>query len=322
MRGGIARAGTIAVAVCMAALLFAGAGCQRKDQGAAAEKLRVVATLFPLYDFAGNVGGDRAEVTLLLPPGVEAHSYEPKPRDVVRVTTADVFIFTGKFMEPWAEGFLKGVNQPKLSVIDASRGIVLVDVKGEEDHTHGKNEAGHGHGTVDPHIWLDFANARKMVDTIAEGFAAKDPPNREFYLKNAAVYNAKLDDLDRGYRETLATCQKKVIIHGGHFAFGYLARRYGLTYEAAYGGSPDAEPTARRLVELKNKLKQHGVDYVYYEELITPRVAAVLAKETGAKLLKLHGVHNVSKEDMNQGVTFLQLMAQNLANLKTGLQCR
>jgi zinc transport system substrate-binding protein len=323
MKSSIARAGTIAAAVCMVALLFAGAGCQRKDQGAADRKLRVVATLFPLYDFAGNVGGDRAEVTLLLPPGVEAHSYEPKPGDVVRATTADVFIFTGKFMEPWAEGFLKGVNQPGLVVIDASRGIALVDVKGE-DHELGKNDAGHGHGhsTVDPHIWLDFANARKMVDTIAEGFAAKDPPNRELYLKNAALYNAKLVDLDREYRETLAACQKKVIIHGGHFAFGYLARRYGLTYEAAYGGSPDAEPTARRLVEMKNKLKQYGVDYVYYEELITPRVADVLARETGAKLLKLHGVHNISKEDMNQGVTYLQLMAQNLTNLKTGLQCQ
>jgi len=136
------------------------------------------------------------------------------------------------------------------------------------------------------------------------------------------LYNAKLADLDREYRETLAACQKKVIIHGGHFAFGYLARRYGLTYEAAYGGSPDAEPTARRLVEMKNKLKQYGVDYVYYEELITPRVADVLARETGAKLLKLHGVHNISKEDMNQGVTYLQLMAQNLTNLKTGLQCQ
>jgi len=288
----------------------------------------VLTTLFPLYDFTKNIAGDKVSVTLLLPPGVEAHSFEPKAGDMLRVNGADLFIFTGKSMEPWADGMLKGVDNKGLLVVDASTGITLM--QGEEDHHdhgHGKGEQHgkenhHDHGKIDPHLWLDFANAQKMVSNILEALVVKDPANKDFYTKNSDAFIAKLADLDRRYREAFVTCKKNIFVHGGHFAFNYLAKRYNLQYIAAYHGSPDSEPTPKRLITLKKKMQQNNIQYIYYEELITPRVAEVLAKETGATLLKLHGAHNISKEEFEKGVSFLSLMEGNLKNLKAGLECQ
>jgi zinc transport system substrate-binding protein len=175
---------------------------------------------------------------------------------------------------------------------------------------------------MDPHFWLDFVNAQKMVDHILEGLLKRDSANKDFYSKNAEQYKSKLNDLDVQFKETLSRCKKKMFIHAGHFAFGYMARRYGLQYIAAYGFSPDAEPSPKKLVELTKTLKKHGLAHLYYEELITPRVAETIAKETGASLLMLHGAHNLTKDEFEKGVTFISLMQENLKNLKAGLQCQ
>ena len=289
----------------------------------------MVTTLFPLYDFTKNIAGDKVSVTLLLPPGVEAHSFEPKAGDMLKVNGADLFIFTGKFMEPWADGLLRGVDNKGLLVVDASTGITLMEEKEDHppDHGHGKgekhkDEGHHHHGKIDPHLWLDFAIAQKMVSNILEALVVKDPANKDFYTKNSDAFIAKLADLDRRYKETFLTCKKNIFIHGGHFAFNYLAKRYNLVYISAYHGSPDAEPTPKRLITLKKKMQENNIQYVYYEELIAPRVAEVLARETGATLLKLHGAHNISKEEFEKGVSFLSLMEGNLKNLKAGLECQ
>lgn len=308
------------------------AGCSReseqestKSRGAEERTLNVVASLFPLYDFARQIGRERAEVALLLPPGAEPHSFEPKPADVVRLGTADLFIYTNKAMEPWVGDLLKGVAHPGLLVVDASKGVALMSEKAEA-HGHG-GETTHRHGrheeaAVDPHLWLDFGNAAAMVDNILEGFIAKDPANSEFYRRNAVAYKAQLSALDKKFSETLSRCKKRTLVSGGHFTFGYLARRYGLKYESAYGFSPDAEPTPRDIIAMSATLKEHGLTHLFYEELITPRVAETIAREAGAQLLMLHGAHNISREDLAGGATFLSLMENNLDNLSTGLQCR
>lgn len=273
------------------------------------QKLKVIATLFPLYDFAKNIGQDKVAVSLLLPPGVEAHSFEPKPQDIVRISEADVFIYTGKFMEPWAEHILTGIAAKKLKVIDTSQKLTLL-----------KDERVRG---VDPHIWLDFTNAKKMVDDICAGFVQKDLANESFYLSNAEAYKKKLDKLDEQYSRALANCRHRIFIHGGHFAFGYLAKRYNLIYISAYKGfTPDAEPTAKDLVALVEKVRRYKVSYIYYEELINPRVAEVVSREARVKLLKLSAAHNISKEDLRQNVSFLSIMESNLVNLKKGLECQ
>lgn len=281
-------------------------------------KLEVITTLFPTYDFARQIGKDRLNVSLLLPPGVEAHAFEPRPADIVKLNHADIFVFTGKYMEPWVEKMLKGVNQ-KLTVVDTSQGIELLEDHDEEHHDH-KHEHDHEHSGKDPHIWLDLANAQQMVMTIARALAEKDPTNKEFYEVNAREYNQQLANLDARFKTMLATAKYKNLIYGGHFTFGYFAKRYGLTHSSPYQGfSPNAEPRPKSLAKLIKMLKHSGMNSIYHEELLDPKVARTIAEETGAKLELLHGAHNISKEELQRGVTFLELMEANFNKLKVGL---
>lgn len=292
-------------------------GCRKEERQAG--KLQVVTTLFPLYDFAKRIGGDKAQVTLLLPPGVEPHSFEPKPEDIVRVNRTDLFVYTNPVMEPWAANLLSGVDKGKVTVVEGGRGIPLMPAPkasgGDADRDHD-----HGHGSMDPHVWLDFDNAKTIAGNIAQAMIARDPANKEYYRNNLDGLAADLAALDRRFRETLAGCPKKVFLHGGHYAFGYLARRYGLRYVSASAVNADAEPTPTRLAELVRLMRQEKLSYVYTEELLSPRIAETLARETGAKVLTLRAGHNVTRDELDRGVTFISLMEQNLQNLKTGLQ--
>lgn len=309
--------------------------CARSKDSPSGDKsgrLTVVATLFPLYDFAKNIAGDRADLKLLLPPGAETHSFEPKPADIVMLNRADIFIYTNKIMEPWAEKLLKGIGDSRLSVVDASQGVRFIEgsidgAEGTNQHQHRKPGQKEGHSEhdvqgADPHIWLDFSNAKQMVDTITKAFIVKDPSHKDVYMKNAEAFKARLEGLDAAYQKGFSNCRKKIFINGGHYTFGYLANRYGLRYRAAYGFSPDAEPTARNLADITKTLRKEGLTHLFYEELLSPRIADTIAKETGATLLKLHGAHNISKEEFNANRTFIELMERNLDNLMTGLQCR
>ena len=310
---------TAAKVFVFALLFLAMTGCTPKEQtNRTARKLTVVSTLFPLYDMARSIGGEFADVSLLLPPGVEAHSFEPRPGDILRLNNADIFIYTGEFMEPWAESLIKGLDTRRLLVINASSGISLLKQGNGRGHSDGhRHEEG-----MDPHIWLDFDNARTMVETILSGFVAKDPAHGVTYRQNAATYAARLEELDHNYRVGLATCGSRTIIHGGHFAFGYLAQRYSLHYVSAFPSSGESEPNARQMAEMVDLIRKTGAGTLFIEELVSPRLADTLARETGARLMMLHAAHNVSRDDLKQGVTFPVLMEKNLENLRQGLQCR
>jgi zinc transport system substrate-binding protein len=280
---------------------------------AGSNKIKVVTTLFPLYDFAKNIGKAKVEVSLLLPPGVEAHSFDPKPSDLVRVNEADVFIYTGKFMEPWAEDIVKGITNKNLIIVDASQGTKMIP--GE---FHDADEPA---GSLDPHIWLDFDNAKIMVGNIQHALEAKDSAGIDGYKQNSDDYSKKLEDLDSSYKSALSGCKGKEIVYGGHYAFGYLAHRYSLKYLAAQGISPDAEPTARDLSMLVEQIRKDKIKYVFYEELTSPKIAETIANETNTKLLLLNAAHNVTKDQFVQGASFLDIMKSNLDNLKVGLGC-
>jgi zinc transport system substrate-binding protein len=299
-------------------------GCKQHIPASDNGKLQVVTTLFPLYDFSRQIAGDKADITLLLPPGTEAHTFEPKPGDIIKISKADLFIYTGPFMEPWVEEVLAGIVNKKLAVINASTGIQLAgENHHEEPEQENEAEYGRHHGQFDPHIWVDPIMAQQIVNTIAEGFALKDPANKDYYIANAKSYNEKLAALDIRIRQTLEKCKNKTILYGGHFAFGYFARRYGLEYLSPYAGfSPDAEPTPRKIAELIEKMKSLDCKYIFYEELLEPRVAKIIAESTGAKLLLLHGAHNISKGELEKGVTYLEIMEDNLQRLKLGLGCQ
>lgn len=315
---GLSGFNKIACALCV---LFLSVFCAmaQKTEG----ELEVVTTLFATYDFARQVGKDRVNVSLLLPPGVETHAFEPRPADIVRINRADVFIYTGKEMEPWVDKILKGITNGNLLVVDASQGIALAGGDDYDEDAGGGHEYGrYHHRGKDPHIWLDLGNARIMVDNIAQALSGKDPAGEGFYLSGARNYKGRLSELDGRFKESLSSCRHKTIICGGHFTFGYFAKRYGLKHISPYDGfSPNAEPGPRAIAELISRLRQSGVKCVYYEELLDPKVARVISRETGVSLELLHGAHNVSKDEFNRGVTFIGIMEDNLKKLIFGLEC-
>jgi|WetSurMetagenome_2_1015567.scaffolds.fasta_scaffold00135_34 zinc transport system substrate-binding protein len=322
------------IIACLCALILCAAAvsCSRTDRAddSGMVKIRVVTSLYPLYDFAGKVGGKRVAVSLLLPPGVEPHSFEPKPADIAGLNKTDIFIYTNKYMEPWVGDIMKAIDNKKVVLLDSSRGIVFMEEKegedsrdgGHDEHKQGEHEGhGHDHAGMDPHVWLDLGNAVKMVDNIRDSFIQKDPEGRDYYQKNADDYKAALLALDLKFRNNLGSCKKKVFINGGHFAFGYLAQRYGLTYVSAYGFSPDAEPAPGQLLKIVKLMKKLDLKYIFHEELLMPRMAETIAKETGAQLLFLHGAHNISRDEFEKGISFVDLMEKNLENLEKGLEC-
>jgi len=299
------------------------ASCQKKASDTprpGVQRLTVVASLFPVYDFARQVAGDRANISLLLPPGTEPHSFDPRPGDIVRLGNADIFLYTSAYMEPWAGRILQGIDNKKLLAVETGRGLAM-DEESTADHGKTGDTVRHDHGAMDPHIWLDFSNASRMVSTVRNAFISKDPANRDFYTANAAAYIKQLSALDDQYRTSLQGCRKKIFVNGGHFTFGYLAKRYGLSYISAYGLSPNSEPTPESLVRVATTLRKNGLRHIFFEELITPRIAETIGRETGAELIMLHGAHNISKDEFGLGVTFMSLMESNLMNLMIGLQC-
>ena len=179
----------------------------------------------------------------------------------------------------------------------------------------------HHSAKFDPHIWLDFNNAQKMADNIASALVKTDPRHSDYYLKNATQYKNKLTALDNKFRTELTGCKSRTILHAGHWAFAYLANRYGLKYYSVYNVSADSEPEPQKIMELIQQIKNTKASYIYSEDLINPRLAETIARETGASLLKLNNGHAISKAEMSRGVTFLELMEENLVNLKRGLQC-
>ncbi len=282
-------------------------------------ELKIVTTLFPLYDSAKHIAGENAEISLLLPPGIEAHSFEPKPSDIAQISNADVFVYTGDFMEPWAKDLLSGIQNQNLIVVNASDGVDLITEEHDDDEH--EDEHGHEHNGIDPHIWLDFGNMEIIAENIANGIFSADQENGKIYIENLDAYKNALKNLDEKYKNDLSECETDTIIHAGHFAFGYMAKKYAFEYIATQGFSPNSEPTAKDIAGIIDLIKQQKTKYIYYEEMVNPTVANAISNETSAGLLELHGAHNISKKEMENGETFINIMENNLTNLRKGLGC-
>ncbi len=302
--------------------------CKQTEEPAGKDtRLKVTATIFPLYDFARNVGGDKVTVTMLLPPATDAHHYELKPNDIVRVSKTDIFLFTSFEMEQWAYKIINAAaEKTNMLAAEAGQGAFLLPLlalhEHDADHQPARQENDREHAAkFDPHIWLDFANAQKMIDNITTAFINKDSKNSETYKKNAQSYKLKLTELDQKYRAQLTNCKTRTILHAGHWAFAYLAHKYNLKYMAAYNMSTDAEPSPQQIITLIEQVKGQKLKYIYYEDLMAPRLAQAIAAETGVGLLNLHNGHDIGKKDFKSGETFITLMERNLANLKKGMQC-
>lgn len=279
-------------------------------------KINIVTTVFPLMEFSRAVCGERGKVSLLLPPGAEIHTWNPRPSDIVKISSADLFIYVGANLEPWIHDLLKSVKNPALRVLEVSKDLPLLeDVTDPYQH-------GHSHGELDPHIWLDFELDQIIVDRIAALLTDIDTRYSSFYQHNAASYSDRLQRLHDTFLNGLQECASRVIILGGHSAFGYLARKYNLQQISLYGLSPDSKPTPRQMVEVVELAKKHKVKVIYFEEYVSDELARVIAKEIGARTLILNPGANLDKDQLKAGVNFFDIMEKNLENLRNGLNCR
>jgi zinc transport system substrate-binding protein len=279
-------------------------------------KIKIVASVFPLMEFARAVAGERGEASLLLPPGAEAHTWQPRPSDIIRLSSARLFIFIGLNMEPWLNDFLKSVKNPQLKLLEAGQGISLLESEAQDAHHE------HGQMIPDPHVWLDFEHDQVIVERIAEILSEIEPKSSSIFKKNALVYKDKLQSLDQKFREGLRNCLHRTFIIGGHSAFGYLARRYDLDQVSLYGLNPDSGPTPKMMAEAVETARKLEIKVIFFEVRIGNKLAKTLAKEIGAKLLVLNPGANLTKAELKSGKTFFDIMEKNLENLKNGLVCR
>jgi zinc transport system substrate-binding protein len=304
------------------------------DTGA---KISVVATVFPYYDFVRAIAGDRADITMLIPPGVEVHSYEPTPADIIAIGNCDLFIYTGGGLEVWAGAILESVSNKDMRILSLADGTEL---KPEHVHEHADRDRRAGHdGEVgdksdhkghpddedhfheyDPHIWTSPVNASIMADMILEALCIIDPDNRDHFTANADKLKAGLEELDEKFREIVANAKRREIYIADRFAMRYFADEYGLDYHAAFDScSSETEPSAAVITEMADQIKKENIRFIYHGELTAPQIARTLSNETGAELLLLHSCHNVSKEEFEDGATYISLMEQNAENLEKGL---
>ncbi|MBC8599891.1 zinc ABC transporter substrate-binding protein [Lachnospiraceae bacterium BX10] len=320
-------------------------GCGRAESGEepgdgeGGRKLKVAATLFPYYDFVRQVAGDQVELSLVIPAGMDSHSFEPTPRDIRTMQEADVIIANGGAMEHWVDQVVDSFDREDQTVVIMMDHVDAVEEEIVEGMEH--SDEGHGHVHVhedgeedghleedesqyeieyDEHIWTSPVNAMRMVDVIAETLTERDPDHGAMYQAGAAAYLEELERLDKEFREVRDSAVHDMIVMGDKFPLRYFADTYGLRYRAAFSGcSSDTEPSARTIAYLIDKVKEEGLPVIYYLELSSHRVAEIIGEETGAVPLLFHSCHNVTRRQFEEGVTYLELMEQNVKNLREGL---
>ncbi len=266
--------------------------------------IRIVASFYPLAEFAQHVAGDQAIVTTVVPAGTEPHDYEPTPQDIARIQQATVFIFNGNGLDPWAERIQNELQTRHITVINMSKIIPRTGIP-----------------TNDPHSWLDPVIAKSEIAIIRDALAAADPQHADIYQHNASQYITELDDLDNAYQLGLHMCRLRTIVTS-HEAFAYLAQRYHFTTISLAGISPDEEPSTQKIAEISRIVQQRGIKYIFFETLVSPRIAQVIAQETGAKTLVFDPIEGISDQQRQAGENYVTIMHQNLKNLQTALGCQ
>lgn len=278
------------------------------------KKLKVVTTFYPMYYFAKQIAGNSAEVSLLIPNGVEPHDWEPTAKDMATIQNADVFIYNSRYFESWTQKVLKSIDSSKLEVVEASKNIHLMNTHSLEKHDQEKGEP----SSNDSHVWLSPVLAQQEVDNIANALEQKDPKNKSQYEKRTAEIVVKLKDLDQLYKETANKAPNKEFVTQ-HAAFGYLAKQYGLTQIPIAGLSPDVEPSLAKLAELAKLTKEKNIKVIYFEGLTSSKVAQTLANEIGAKTEVLNPLEGLTKDEQKQGLDYIDVMKNNLHALEKTL---
>ena len=289
--------------------LFGLTSCQKK-QADKNEKLLVVTTLFPLYDFAKAVSGNTAEIILLTQPGVDSHSFEPKSSDMIKVSECDLFIYTGENMELWAKKLISSVKSESTVICDTSKGITL-------ENTHSTKESIEHLHNVDPHIWTSPKNAKIMVQNICTAFCEADAKNKEVYQKNTNEYLKELDKLDNDFKNVFSKLTDKALVFTSRFPFLYLSRDYYMNYISAFEScSLETEPDIKSMTTLIDTINRENIKTVFYTELSDTKITDAVTSQTGVKSSLFHSCHNVTKEEFERGETYLSLMRNNIKALE------
>lgn len=305
------------------ALVLCGCGTET-ETAAESDVLSIVTTAFPAYDFARSVAGEGANVTLLVPPGAESHSFEPSPQDILRINSCDLLICNGGESEAWLETIADGLDTDVriLSMLECVDAIEeeIKDGMQHREHTH-EEHGEHGEEVeYDEHVWTSPVNAVRICRAICAELCAADPDNAAVYIENTGAYCAELSELDEAFREVCKNANGHTLIFADRFPVRYFVEEYGLDYYAAFPGcADDAEPSARTVAFLIDRVREDDIPAVLYIEFSNQKMADVICEETGCEKLLFHSCHNVGADELADGVTYLELMRGNIETLKEAL---
>ncbi len=305
---------------------FTGCSSNKENDG----KLNVVTTIFASYDFTRQIVKENGNVTMLLPPGAETHSYEPTPQDIIKISESDVFIYIGGENDQWVDEILDTIDTENIKIIKLMDLVETVEeeivegMEAEEDHEEGEatNDA-HEHDEEtewDEHVWTSPKNAITISKALAKEFEEIDKDNAKVYEENLDSYVSTLTQLDSEFEEVINNSKRDVMIFGDRFPIRYFVEEYGLKYYAAFPGcSSETEASASTVAFLIDKVNQENIPVVFKIELSTGNIANTISEATGAKVLTFYACHNLSKEDFDNGKTYVDFMRDNLKNLKEAL---
>lgn len=303
-------------------LLLSFSGCvpQTEDDG----RISVVALSFPPYDFARAVGGDCINVTMLLDPGTESHSFDPTPRDIRTIRDCDLFLYGGGVSDAWMTDVLASMGDSDAKILAMTELVPLLEESGtgaeepaEHDHDHD-----HEHGEYDEHVWTSLSNAAAITAAIRTALCELDPENAGTYSENADAYIGEIKALAAEMSDFIARdAARKTLVFADRFPFLYFVREFGLDYLSAFPGCAEqTEPGAQTIAALTKKVTEEKIPAVFYTEFSSQQLADSVCEATGAEKLLFHSCHNVSKSDFDDGVTYVSLMRQNFENLRKALQ--
>lgn len=282
-------------------------------------KISVVTTIFPQYDFARQIGGDNINVTMLLKPGAESHTYEPTPMDIIKIKNCDLFIYNGGEGDVWIDTILESLDTSvnTLAMMDC---VETVEEEVIDGMTSKEEEEGEEEPEMDEHVWTSPENAVKIVSEISDKLCECDSDNAETYISNTERYISELNELDNRFSEIISQGNRKTIVFGDRFPFRYFADAYGLDYYAAFPGcSSESEPGASTMIYLVDKIKSENLPAVFTIEFSSRKIAETLSESTGAEILEFHSCHNVTTDDLENGETYISIMNRNADNLKKAL---
>ncbi len=299
-----------------------------------AEEPNVHVSIYPIYEIADRIGGERLNIHQVTPDGTEIHGYEPSPRVLGQLENTDLFIFIGEKLQGWTDNVAENLKADGIQVIDLTEHVNLIEYRGDHDHSHDHGDDDHhghdhgdddhhghdhAHGEYDNHIWLDFNNMIMIAELLVEEFSGLDPEGEEIYKANAEEVINDLEELDQAYKEGLQDLKQNTIIVS-HAAFGYFAENYGLRQEAVTGLDPHSEPSSQTIRELIDLAQETGLEYIFLEVLASPRAVDVIAEEAGLEVLTLNPAAGLREEDIENNENYFTIMYNNLENLKEALK--